>query len=402
MKILNNHNHTYHKAVLYLLSCCLLLFSCVEEFDVETEDFESILVVNATITNELKRQEVLLTRTFRFEENGPAAEQGAIVKIIEDETTTIPFDEIFPGRYESIIPFTVVPNKNYQLSIETVEGRVYLSKIVQLPPVTSNIERVFPMRMTNNDGVEGVGLFVDSFDETGNSKFYRYQFEETYKIVARFWVPVDLTPSLEFVERSENQQICFNNRVSEEILITDTNTLNEDRVSGFFLRFIQAEDIRVSERYSILVRQFVQSQEANGFYQTLSNFSQSESLFSQVQPGFISGNITSQTNPNERVLGFFNVASVKEERIFFDREEFLNDLPRFSPGCDRIIPRPNTGETPESFDRRLRELIRSGSIKFLEEIRGSEPGSGVLVFVPRPCGDCTVFGSSAVPDFWVD
>ena len=206
MKMLNNHNHTYHKAILYLLSCCLLLSSCVEEFDVETEDFESILVVNATITNELKRQEVLLTRTFRFEENGPTAEQGAIVKIIEDETTTIPFDEIFPGRYESIIPFTVVPNKNYQLSIETVEGRVYLSKIVQLPPVTANIERVFPMRMTNNDGVEGVGLFVDSFDETGNSKFYRYQFEETYKIVARFWVPVDLTPSLEFVERSENQQ----------------------------------------------------------------------------------------------------------------------------------------------------------------------------------------------------
>lgn len=395
------HIHKCTKIMICLILGCLLCNSCVEEIDLQTEDFESILVVNTTITNEQKNQQINLSRTFRFEENGPLAEQGAIVHVIEDESTRYIFEEAFPGIYISEEPFRAEENKNYQLSVQTIDGRAYLSDITQLPAMTASIDRVYPVQMSNSEGVEGVGILVDSFDPSGASVYYRYQFEETYKIVARFWVPVDLTASLEFVERPESQRICFNSSSSEDLIITDTNTLSEDRVSGFLLRFIPAEDIEVAERYSILVRQFVQSQEAQGFYQTLANFSESESLFSQVQPGFISGNIVSQQNPDERVLGYFNVASVKEERIFFNREDILNDLPRFSPGCDRIIPLPGPGITPDQFDRQLQDLIRSGNVKFLEEIRGAD-GDGTLVFVPRPCGDCTVFGSSVVPEFWID
>ncbi|GAA4272167.1 hypothetical protein GCM10022258_14610 [Aquimarina gracilis] len=368
----------------------------------ESGDSENILVVNTTITNELRTQEIKLTRTYRFEDNGPLAEQGAVVKVIEDGNTEFLFEEVFPGIYRSVNPFAAVSNKDYQLSIETSDGKMYVSGTESLPSTTSSIERVYPVRMFGDNGKEGVGILVDSFDPSGNSVYYRYRFEETYKIVAPFWVPVDLTTSLEFVDRPPGQDICFNSRSSDDIILTNTNTLSEDRVTGFLLHFIEGEDIRVADRYSVLVRQFVQSRAAHGFYETLANFSESESLFSQVQPGFISGNISSIDNDEARVLGFFNVASVIEERIFFNRVDVINGLPRFSPGCERIAPVIGEGESIEEFEVRLQELIRTGSVRFLEEQRGDTEDEGSLVFVPRPCGDCTVFGSSAVPEFWID
>ena len=70
---------TYPYFIIAFIS--LLTFSCIEEIEFETETFESALVIEATITNEMKVHEILLSRTFRFEEDGPMPESGASVTI---------------------------------------------------------------------------------------------------------------------------------------------------------------------------------------------------------------------------------------------------------------------------------------------------------------------------------
>ena len=67
---------TYHYIVLAFSA--MLVIGCIEEIDFETETFESALVIEATITNELGDQEIVLSRTFRFEEDGPVPESGAM------------------------------------------------------------------------------------------------------------------------------------------------------------------------------------------------------------------------------------------------------------------------------------------------------------------------------------
>ena len=47
----------------------LMLISCVEPFEIKTIDFESALVVEATITDELKNHVVKLSRAFKLEED---------------------------------------------------------------------------------------------------------------------------------------------------------------------------------------------------------------------------------------------------------------------------------------------------------------------------------------------
>ena len=55
----------------------IVLFGCVEPYEGTVPDFDDVLVVNAIITNEYKRQEVDLTRSYRFGDNGPSAEKNA-------------------------------------------------------------------------------------------------------------------------------------------------------------------------------------------------------------------------------------------------------------------------------------------------------------------------------------
>ncbi|WP_109436936.1 DUF4249 domain-containing protein [Aquimarina sp. AU119] len=405
--------------ILFLIFICLLFSQCVEEFDFETEDFESILVVNTTVTNEVKRQQVLLSRTFRFEDNGPLLESGATIKVVEENTgIEYLFEEVSSGTYLSVQEFAAMPDKKYQLIINTSDGRSYVSEKVMLPNEIS-IDRVYPKRMANTRGVEGIGILVDTFDPTSTSKYYRYKFEETYRITAPFWSPQDIVIITgeedciyDFIERPEGKRVCYADNFSNSIIITNTTAFNEDRLTGFLLNFLPSDDIRVVDRYSILVKQFVQSKEANGFYQILKDFSESESLFSQVQPGFIEGNIISENNKDEIVLGFFDVSSVSERRIFFDSNDFIGDLTKFDFGCQAILPviDAENEETREAFERRWIRVAsdRSNMFVSMESNGPPEPEGckstidGFTFVTPRECGDCTAFGRSEVPDFWED
>ncbi len=395
--------------ILILLWICTLMSSCIDPFEIETENFEDILVINATITNEVKNQEILLSRTFKFEDDGPLSEQGAAVKVIEDTSVEYIFEEASPGTYRSVQEFAASSGKEYELSIQTSDGRSYISDKVTLPQETS-INRVYPQRITNDSGVEGLGIFVDTFDPTGNSQYYRYEFDETYRLVSPKWYPFDLVVTREgtfffefdLVERSEGQRICYANNKSNNIKVTNTTIFEEDRITGLEVNFIPAEDIRIENRYSILVRQYVQSREANGFYEILSSFSQSESLFSQIQPGFLEGNIVSEDNADEKVLGYFDVSSVSEQRIFVDRDDFLADLPSFEIECQ--IFRPEQGfSTLLEYHMLISDFIDSNTVRYYSDIPLPPDGSTIpFTFVRRACGDCTTLGVSEVPGFWID
>ena len=62
----------------------VLSIGCVEQIDLKTISFEDALVVEGTITNELKIHQIKLSRTFKLEESIPATESNAIVEVIDD------------------------------------------------------------------------------------------------------------------------------------------------------------------------------------------------------------------------------------------------------------------------------------------------------------------------------
>ncbi|WP_282080717.1 DUF4249 domain-containing protein [Aquimarina algiphila] len=395
---MKTNNNTYHVLIAGLILLCFT--TCVEEYVPQTETFEDILVIEANITDELKSHVIKLSRTFRFEnEGGALGERNAEVKINDSEGSEYLFQETDLGVYTSVLPFQALSDREYTLSIQTNDGKSYISDSVKLTQKTS-IDKLYAERMTNDDGLEGVGIFVDSFDTTGNASFYRYEFEETFRFVAPEFNDFDLIllsddPLIvDFVRRPLEKRVCYKTNSTLDILITKTEDFDENRVSKFLVRFIGIDDYAISDRYSILTHQFVQSRETYEFYQTLKEFSNSASLFSQIQPGFIVGNIKSLSNEKENVLGLFQVSSISSKRIFFNYRDFFpkEDLPPYFEDCTISAPliRPSFPST-----------IRTGLFLFAGNNADPNFGQGgPYKLVAKACGDCTEIGSSEIPEFW--
>ncbi|HSI69555.1 MAG TPA: DUF4249 domain-containing protein [Gillisia sp.] len=383
----------------FIAALGLLASGCVEPIEFEGEIYESMVVVEGTITNEEKNQAILLSTTYKLEEEGPSPLRNAEVRVIDDTGGIFIFEEETPGEYVSVNSFRAEEGRSYQLEFTTPGGRNYTSDPVQFSGTTI-IEDVFAVPGTNVEGDPGIEIRVDGRGTASNTGYYRYEYEETYKIVSFFFkskdIILDENGNIDLVPKSKEEYTCFKTDPSQNIVISNTNTLNEDNVQGELLRFIRSDNPIFAHRYSILVRQYGISREAYSFYQTLNNLSDSENLFSQVQPGYLQGNISSLNNPDENVLGFFSVSSVAEKRVFFNYTDFynLNDghRPTFTPYCPRIRPSTFTY---------LVELLSTGSYRFFEDLGVGPPtNSARYRLVSAPCVDCTLIGSNEVPEFW--
>jgi len=409
----------------------IINYSCVEEINLITEtEFESVLVVEATITNELKQQEILLSRSFRLEAEGPSPESNASVKILDNNGNTHSFQETELGIYLSLNEFAAQPDIDYHLEIITSSGKMYGSSIKQLSAPTT-MDDLYVERGFNENNDEGISVFVDAFDPTGNSKYYRFEYEETYKVIAPFYSPLELIVLNDdfpypagffdffelqevidfFIERKlrdEQEQVCYNTVLSNTIILANTVDFSEDRLDKFRIRFVNRNNYIISHRYSILVRQYVQSQEAYIFYKTLKEFSELGSLLSQTQPGFLEGNVFSLNNQQENVVGFFEVSSVDEQRVYFNYSDlFPGDiLPPYYISCNNFFSPEFLTEdfAHETIGSPLLDALSTGWL-FFDVTEDPNPNPfEVMPFtlVFGPCGDCTILGKNVVPDFWED
>ncbi|GEP49468.1 hypothetical protein FNO01nite_01400 [Flavobacterium noncentrifugens] len=391
------------KNTVFLIFLSQVFSGCTEPYALQTNTFDDMLVVEATITNEMKQQQVKLTRTFRFEDSAPQIETGANVYVTDEENHSYEFDEN-NGVYLSREAFQAIPGKVYRLNITTSDGKSYNSSSETL--TTANQIQDVSVKVATKDGQRGVQINVKTFDPTNSSKYYRYEYDETYKIIAPKWANLNavlLPPTapgehegIALVPRNPDTQICYSTKSSNDILQTTTTDLSEDR-TDFMIRFISSEDYIISHRYSILVRQYVQNLASYEFYKTLKELSGAGSVLSQNQPGFFYGNIKSTNNPDEKVIGFFEVASVASKRIFFNYADLFpgEELPPYYVQCDNV----KFLYCFEPIDPECRgaTLITNIRYNWLVYYSGSMPS---YTFVPPPCGDCTLFSSNVIPPFW--
>lgn len=400
----------------YIFSGFMLLqfFACIEAIEIETEDYENLLVIEATITDEEKHQEILLNRTLPLyevedeenEEEIPQliVETDAHVRLVAGDAIVYNFFEEEPGHYLSEEVFKALPNVEYTLEIETSKGRIYRSEVTTLAK-TSPIDNIDAER-TILRGEDGVAITVFNFnEEESGTNFYKYEFEETYKIVSRYTSNYNLEyidGELQEVPKTREETVCYNTEYSTEILLANTSSLNENRLEDFLVRFIPADDPVLSQRYSILVKQIALSSEAFFYYTTLKKLSGSDNIFSQSQPGFVKGNIFNEENESEQVIGHFNVSSVSTSRFYFNFEDFYipseEPRPTFATECNPSSP--SIGPPPQRIEN-LITLLEMGYVKYLGPDAPGED-SGPFRVVEAPCVDCNIFGSNVKPDFWED
>lgn len=431
------------KSIGYILM--LVLFAnCVETFDIQSEvvGIESALIIEGTLTNELKRQKIYLSRPSDFAivnvEDSiydpvvklrpiPATvvyEPNAMVIVNDDAGNEYRYSESSPGTYTSDTAFAAELGVNYELEVVTADGTGYRSTPENYQG-SSEIDDVYAVRDFNDQGKEGVYIYVDGSSSDPDAKYYRYTYEENYKIIAPEWRKEDfvlsnydpcalpvITYDLDIVEReNEFGKVCYGKQVSADIIQNSTLNLQNNRILRFPVRFLDRNNYIISHRYSILVKQYLQSANAHNFYRILDSFSSSESVFSSVQPGVLEGNVRAEGNADKKVLGFFEVAPVVEKRMYFNYVDlFPNEpLPDYAIGCfPRSAPEAHvsycfTGLVAGGCPLSIVESVNINLISYYginDGTVGICPGPYVFTF--RACGDCTILGASEVPDFWIE
>jgi len=422
----------------------VLLSSCVDELETEVlsqTQLPDILIVEATISNELKHQEVRLSKLdslldleidtvfnpFTPDRNIDTDlvkhEQGATVTITTSNGETYSFSEPDPGLYRSDQEFEAQPNIEYQLSIKTVNGKEYISDAMKIEG-TARMDNIYAEKVTSDLGTVGIGIFVDSKTVSGDSRNLRFTYDETHKVIAPNWTPFQFqltdydpcalpepTYNLEIVERTGESRVCYKTEPSQAIIQNQTDGNTGGNLNRFMVRFMGQDNYKIANRYSIEVQQLVSSPQSYGFYEQLNNFSRSGNVFSQVQPGLLGGNISEKDEGQESVLGFFDVVSVSKKRLFFNYDDFFPNeaLPEYPTDCglhsspESHVSYCFSGFFVNNCPQSIIERVNLGVISYVE-VNGLGLGTcpGPYLYVATPCGDCTKLGSNIVPEFWTE
>lgn len=387
----------------------LVLASCTEEYTAGIENYENDLVVEATITNVLKKQKVKLSHTSNFVNDTVILEKNASVQVVENNSTVYDFTyKASDSAYFSNETFQVLPDKEYQLKIKTANGPTYLSE-PQTLPAESEVDIVVKAGTSENE--EGLRIEANSYDPTGNSRFYRYEYIETYQVTLPEYGPNKAVyvgfESLEIQPRLDTFPVCYNNIKSKNLLLKSTTELSEDRVSNMLVAFRSRRDYAIAEKYSILVKQYVESPEAYAYYNTLNKISSTNGNdFSAIQPGFVKGNIFAENNPDIKVVGYFDVASISTKRIFTKFIDFFSfgSYPPYFEDCDDESLDPtdwdfkNYPGAPYPEARIIKGYLEDGT-KVFYKLDGNI-NSATYVMVKNICGSCDRFSTHVKPDFW--
>ncbi|HTE00486.1 MAG TPA: DUF4249 domain-containing protein [Mucilaginibacter sp.] len=307
----------------------------------------------------------------------------AQIAVVSDANTSYPLQEMGNGVYASA-PLNLDNTHKYRISIQTVDNRTYLSALVEVK-TTPEIDSVGYIIRGN-----GVQIYVNAHDNKAKTRFYRWDFNETWRFHSQFpsnYKLVDGDP----VYRPSSEQVyeCWGNDTSQNVVLASTTKLTSDVVTQQPITFISSTAEKLETRYSILLKQYALTEAGYTYYANLKkNTEQLGSIF-DAQPSSIKGNITCSSNPVEQVLGFVSASTVTKKRIFIDNR----DLPAWQAYTyyDQMDCRRDTVRLKDVFT--IHSAYTGTPPPYL-------PLSEPYFAAPIECVDCTLRGTNKQPVFW--
>ena len=187
---------------------------CTTEFVPDSEVTGETLVVEGMITDQNRVNRIMLARSQPIGEmlNKKVPVTGAVVTVTDDDGTVTTLTETAPGTYctDSVL-FRGRVGASYSLRA-LLGGREYETDFMEMKPVPPIDSLYYEKVMINNasDTInidEGARIFADALDPTGECRFYRWDYTETWE----YRIPYAVT-----------KRVCYITERSDRILIKNT------------------------------------------------------------------------------------------------------------------------------------------------------------------------------------
>ncbi len=407
----------FWQKLMFLIGMGMTLFACLEPFNATVgDDSDSLLVVDALISNEYTNYQVRLSRSVANINEEVVAESGATVSVEDDLGATYNFTETEDGVYESNAAlFQGVPGRTYTLYIKTADRNVYQSEPC-IMPASSAIDSIYYVPGNNPDSVSessvtGLRMFVNGHADEEETEYLRWSYEEDWKFAVAFGFNEVPTPNGGWVV-VDSKKYCWKSDVSNQIMLLAFNSQDQKIVQDKELYFIDSENTdKLTQRYSVQVKQYSISKEEYEFWNKLEESNTNVGNIFGEQPFTIRGNISNVDNSNEHVLGYFSVAGCATKRLYINNAEVRPLRLPFkdyygSCSVDSLMLDDLGMSAYEIYESYIIEDNYGLNVDLAYSIMDSNnPLSteviGLAVSTPQCC-DCSLAGDIDAPDFWED
>lgn len=371
-----------------LIFVALLAVSCKKAFEPKDAltDTNRYLVIEGAINTGADSTFITLSRTKKY---GPGIqidrETNAQLIIESDASDTYSLYEVRPGVY-SAAPLNLDDAHKYRLHIKTANGKEYLSDYVVVknsPPIDS---------VGFSQETDGVHIYVNTHDDAGSTKYYRWEYMETWQFQSFF---------KSYMLGDEPRHVCYATDTSTAVLLANSNKLSSDLIYQAPIAFIPGTSEKIEARYTIIVKQYALTADAYDFWLGLQkNTDRLGSIF-DAQPSANQSNFHCVTDPREFVVGYLSAGRAATKRIFISASQLLSSYQvKYPVGCkldsafyyhepfytDPKVLGPEAGTTPiEPFY--IAPLGPFGAPNF-------------ITYSTTTCVDCTIRGKTEPPPYW--
>jgi len=381
------------RAINFLVGSILIIsgFACREEYAPPiVSSAESNLVVEGVLNTGAGPTTIRLSRTFKLDDSARLrGEQNAVVIVEGKDNTTRMLNMTGDGIYTSS-NLGLALNTEYRLKIITANGKEYLSDYLvakKTPPIDS---------LEFKQEEQGVQIYVNTHDDSNNTRYYRWDFDETWEIWSHYYSAFKYENAIVRPRLPVDDVFtCWKYASSNAIVLGSSARLQSDYIFRAPVTFITYDNNIGSEklavRYSILLRQYALDKRGYEFYEMMKKMTEGLGSIFDPQPSELRGNIHCTTDPQELVIGYVSAVSIEEKRFFISSLQLRGW--RFLMDC----PSSDIPNNPDS----IRLAYETGN-SIYSAILNPFTGAIVRYYVSRkPCVECTDRGGFNVrPSYW--
>lgn len=365
----------------------MLVTACIDPFEPVIHETSENMVIEGLLTNLEGYHKVHISRSGPYNSPKFTPESGAFVEIVHQDGHRIILPESEPGFYENFIPASFLElNKTYHVHIVTAGGREYQSRadsLLACPPIdTVYYQEELKETADPHYPVHGVQIYTNLKVPEGYPGNCRWTMEETWEYHSPYNIRYYYAGRIfDLGKESDSLKHCWKSHRVGNIYTQSTAGISGKEIRNIPLNYISNESDRLSVKYSLLVTQYSISSSAYEYWSQLQKQSQETGGLYEQQPVRITGNVYNPKNPEERVLGNFNVSSISTKRIYI--EEYF-DFPIWSYYCELIVPDPLSWYISDDYPVYLHSLLEGGPFMTANDA----------------CFDCREGGGSITPPDW--
>jgi hypothetical protein len=374
---------------LMVFAIAVLLAGCKEKFNSPVPPVVTgYLVVEGVVNNDGGLTIIRLSRTTDLNNTNTIQEKGAIVKLEDSNNSPLIMLESGDGNY-SIDNLHLDTSLKYRLTITTSNNEEYVSDLVSVrnnPPIDT-------LNWVRDD--KGVTIFINTHDPQNNTLYYQWDYLETWEFRSaraaslKYVIGNGIPVGVEFrLPTDPNISTCWQYNPSTNILLGSSAKLSQD-VIHLPIANIPPESWKLGVLYSILVKQYTWSKEGFEFLERMKKNTETVGSVFDAQPSELNGNIRCVSNPSQPVIGFFNICTIQEKRIFIRN----NEVPGwgYRMDCREVVIENNPDSILKKGAGKLPTTVsRQGSFGYIVDFFAADD----------QCVDCTLRGSNVKPTYW--